>query len=61
VSPHLLSDPRIRAVLTQAGDLGGVVVELTERVGVTDQDAGPVRPSWRRPYVWRSSPPGDPP
>lgn len=39
MSPHLLSDPRIRAVLTQAGDLGGVVVELTERVGVTDQDA----------------------
>jgi EAL domain-containing protein (putative c-di-GMP-specific phosphodiesterase class I) len=39
VSPHLLSDPRIRAVLTQAGDPGGVVVELTERLGVTDQDA----------------------
>jgi EAL domain-containing protein (putative c-di-GMP-specific phosphodiesterase class I) len=39
VSPHLLSDPRIGGVLAQAGDLGGVVLELTEHVAVTDEVA----------------------
>ncbi len=36
VSPHLLAEPELAAELTAAGDLGGLVLELTEHVQVED-------------------------
>ena len=39
VSPHLLCQPALADLLTGAGDLSGIVLELTEHVQVQDFDA----------------------
>ena len=39
VSPDLLTDERVRAVWREQGDLGGVVVELTEQAPITSYAA----------------------
>lgn len=44
LSPHLLADQRIQLVLGRQGDLGGLVIELTEQARIESYDE-------LRPYV----------